>query len=108
MEPPPGMPPSYSGARERGVLTSSTGQVDTSALRGRASEECGSVNVPSQRQRRFLPSFATLPSEGWEKPPSTRQTAVDGSAQSAYSPARALRPTSCRTPFSIWRALQRG
>ena len=66
------------------------------------------MNAPSQRQRRFLPSFATLPSEGWEKPPLTLQTAVDGNAQSAYSPARALRPTSCRMPFPVWRALQRG
>jgi len=38
----------------------------------------------------------------------TLQTAVDGNAQSAYSPARALRPTSCRMPFPVWRALQRG
>ena len=36
----------------------------------------GSVNAPSQRQRRFLPSFATLPSEGWEKDPLVRRTAV--------------------------------
>ena len=28
------------------------------------------------RQRRFLPSFATLPSEGWEKDPLVRRTAV--------------------------------
>lgn len=55
MEPPPGMPPSYSGARERGVRTSSTGQVDTSALRGRASEERG------ERERTFATSTAVSP-----------------------------------------------
>ena len=55
MEPPPGMPPLYSDTRERGVRTSSTGQVDTSALRGRASEERG------ERERTFATSTAVSP-----------------------------------------------
>ena len=50
------------------------------------------VNVPSQRERTFLPSFWGQTSEGWEKGTFTRRTSVDVGARRPPYSARAFRP----------------
>ena len=50
------------------------------------------VNVPSQRERTFLPSFCGLSPEGWEKGTFTRRSSVDVGARRPPGPRRARCP----------------